>query len=92
MSRDYAAQADPARNPNFIRRWSEKPSHDRGMMPVGEVANRVVNNMAIRAVAHWLQQADQLDGEDRAVCLKTADAIMQTAGLRWVDFVPRIAA
>ena len=84
MSRDYAAMSDPARNTQFNRTWTE-PSRE-GLRPVGKVATSAVNNTAARAVARWLQRADQLDGQDRFVCLQTADAIMQTAGLQWADF------
>ena len=90
MSRNYAAQADPSRNPHFRRRWSEPPSE--GLRPVGEIAAKITNDIATRAVARWLQQADELDGEDRAVCLETADAIIRTAGMKWADFGPRRAA
>ncbi len=77
----YAAQADPARNPNF-----------KGLVPVGEVANRVVNDIALHAVRHWLAQADRVDGEDRRACLETADAIVRVADLRWAAFAPGRAA
>ncbi len=86
----YAAQADPARNPHFRRQWTETPRE--GLRPVGEIAAKITNDIATRAVAHWLKQADQVEGEDRAVCLETADAIMRMAGLRWADFAPRKAA
>ncbi len=92
MSRDYAAQADPVRNPNFIRRWREKPSRAEGLVPIGEVANSVANDIALHAVHHWLTQADRVDGEDRRACLETADHIVRMAGLRWADFIPGRAA
>ena len=63
-----------------------------GLRPVGKIIVEVTSDIAHHAVAHWLQQADQLDGDDRAVCLETADHIVRMAGLRWADFVPRKAA
>ena len=47
---------------------------------------------AVRAVEHWLQQADALKGKDRTICLETADAILCMAGLTWGDVLPRRAA
>ncbi len=93
MSRgnNYAAQADPVRNPQFQRRWTEPPAC-KGFKTVGKAAAKVTNNIAARAVAHWLRQADQVEGEDRLTCLETADHIMRMAGLRWTDLVPEKVA
>ena len=93
MSRgnNYAAQSDPDWNRQFRRRWSEPP-HCEGFQSIGQAAAKVTNGIAHRAVRHWLEQADQLDGEERITCLETADAILRTASLRWGDVLPRRAA
>ena len=88
----YAAMANPAKNAQFRRRWSEDPSHGGGLRPAGEIATALTAEIARRAVRHWLQKADQYEGEDRAACLATADHIVRVAGLRWSDFAPRRAA
>ena len=65
-TKNYASLSDPARNSQFGRRWVE-PHH------VADVAHKVMLDTAVRAVGHWLQQADTLKGKDRIVCLETAD-------------------
>ncbi len=87
----YAAQADPSRNPQFQRRWTEPPAC-KSFKTVGKATANVVNAVAVNAVAHWLRQADQVDGQDRQTCLLTADSIMRTAGLCWGDLLPGRAA
>ena len=79
MSRhNYAMQTDPGQNPNFRRRWSE-PTH------LHEATGRVVDQTARQAVMHWLGQAMDLDGEDRAAALEVADEIRRESGLAWGD-------
>ena len=60
--------------------------------PIGAIAVEVVENIAVRTASHWLLLSDQATGRDRIACLETVDAILRTAGLRWVDFTPRKAA
>ena len=88
----YAAQADPVRSPNFIRRWSEKPSRAEGLVPVGEVANSVANDIALHAVRHWLAQADRVDGEDRRACLEAAEVIADLKFRRQVEHLHGLGA
>ncbi len=90
-NRNHAAMSDPGLNPQFRRRWTEPPQCE-GSQSLGQVAAKITNDLAHRAVRHWLKQADQLEGEERIICLETADAILRTAGLRWGDVLPRRAA
>ncbi len=60
----YATQADPGRNPQFNRRWTEPPVRE-GFKTVGNAA-------AVNAVAHWLRQADHIM---RMASLRWADFI-----------------
>ena len=90
-SKDYGAQSDPDLNPHFSRLWTEPPRCE-GFQSIGQVAAKVTDSIARRAVRHWLEQADRLEGEERITCLETADAILRTAGLRWGDVLPRRAA
>ncbi len=62
------------------------------LRPVGKLAAEVVGDVAVRAASYWLVRADEAGSEDRIDCLETADAILQKAGLRWGDIVPREAA
>ena len=87
----YANHAKPHQNGQFSRRWSEPPTC-AGFKPIGRAAERVIENTAIRAVQHWLRQADELEGEDRREAIATADEIMRMAGLRWGDLGLRRAA
>lgn len=79
MQRNYAAERNPSRNPNFSRRWTE---------PTGR-SDQLDNDAARRAAKHWLTQADLSDGDTRTACLTTADAVLRLAGLRWGDLVGR---
>ena len=58
MSRgnNYSAQTDPAKNPQFKRRWSEDSSHDGGLRPVGEIAAELVANIRFRRQVEHLHQ------------------------------------
>ncbi len=89
--RNYGAMNDPDLNPQVRRRWTE-PLQCEGFQSLGQVAAKITNDLAHRAVRHWLKQADQLEGEERSICLETADAILRTAGLRWGDVLPKKAA
>ena len=90
-ARNYAGQSYPAHNRQFSRQWQEPPRCS-SFKPIGGAAAKFTDDIAARAVAHWLRQADQFQGEDRRVCLQTADYIVRVAGLRWADFAPRAAA
>ncbi len=46
-ARDFAAQSDPNRNPQFARRWTEPPRRG-GFQSIGEVAAEVVADLAFR--------------------------------------------
>ena len=50
---------------------------------IGEIAEEVMVSLAIRRAEYWLQQAEQLEGQERTAALKTADGILRTAGLGW---------
>ena len=91
-TKNFAGMSDPDRNSQFGRRWQEEPSDSEGLQVIGKVAHKVMIDTAVQAVEHWLQQADALKGEDRMVCLETADAILCMAGLTWGDLFPRRAA
>ncbi len=43
--RDYAAQADPSRNPNFGRNWSDDPLRLPGFKAIGEIAAEIVGRL-----------------------------------------------
>ena len=70
----------------MTRRPNEVPRH------IGEIAAKVVEDVGRRAVAHWLKEACQAEGEERAAALQTADNIRQTMGLEWADVIDREAA
>ncbi len=91
-TKNFAGMSDPARNPQFGRRWQAESSDSEGLQAIGKVAHKVMVNTAVQAVEHWLQQADALKGKDRMTCLETADAILCMAGLTWGDILPRRAA
>ena len=81
-----AGQSDPHLNGQFSRQWSEPPTCS-GFKSIGGI-----ENTAIRAVQHWLRQADELEGEDRREAIATADTIMRMAGIRWTDVLDKEAA
>jgi hypothetical protein len=80
--RNFAGTSDPSRNANFTRRWS-------GPEPAGDQSERVGR----KAVAHWLRQAEKLDGQEHSIALETADDIRVALGISWADMLDkRIAA
>ena len=44
MKRTYATERDPARNPNFARRWTESMPCE-GFKTIGEVAAKIVSHL-----------------------------------------------
>ena len=78
---DYSAMSDPARNPQFQRRWSEPPQE--GPRLLGEIVAEVVEEIDRQAVAYWLSQAANLEGEEARKAFKTADEIRGSMGLSW---------
>ena len=53
--RNYAAESDPDRNPQFRRRWTEPP-HCDGFKSVGEAAAQVVADLRFRRQVQRLHQ------------------------------------
>jgi hypothetical protein len=84
--RNYAAQSDPARNPHFSRRWAEPPRADN-FKSIGQVTDKVVDDTAKRAIAHWLQQAAALDGEEAQAALEVADSIRAMMACSWDELM-----
>ena len=53
--RNYAAESEPAHNPQFGRRWAEPP-HCDGFQSVGEAAAQVVADLRFRRQVQRLHQ------------------------------------
>ena len=84
----YAAQSDPARNPNLARRWTGDPLDDRGLRHLGdEVAPLVVEGIGRRAIACWLDKAAQARNREATDAFCEADNIRRTLSLDWRDLI-----
>ena len=92
--RDFLAERDPSRNSQFQRRWVDDPLGLPDFEHLGrEVAPRVVESTARRAIAHWLNRAAQTQDGDATEAFQQADAIRQKLGLDWQDLIDeRMAA
>ena len=82
--RDFLAERDPGRNPQFQHRWVDDPLAVPDFQHLGrEVAPRVVENAGRRAIARWLDRAAQARNSEAAKAFREADNIRRTLGLDW---------
>ncbi len=92
--RDFLAERDPSRNPQFQRRWVDDPLRLPDFQHLGrEVAPRVAEGAGRRAIARWLDTAAQAQGAAASKAFEQADAIRQRLGLAWSELIdaPRAA-
>ena len=88
MRRNYAAERDPARNPNFARRWTDDPLQLPDFQHLGrEVAPQGVEDLGHRAIGHWLGRASETHGPVAAEAFREADSIRLKMGLEWSDLI-----
>ena len=93
MRRNYAAERNPSRNANFSRRWIDDPPKLPDFQHLGrEVAPKVVEDVARRAVGRWLTTASETHGAVAAKAFKEADSIRRKLGLEWADLVEERSA
>ncbi len=53
----HAAERDPGQNANFSRRWHDDPPQVSDLERLGrEVAPRIVEDVARRAIGQWLDR------------------------------------
>ena len=91
--RNHAAERDPGRNANFSRRWVDDPLQLPDFQHLGrEVAPRVVEDVARRAIGHWLARASGARGTPAAEAFRQADAIRRKMGLAWEDLIEQRSA
>ncbi len=86
--RDFIAERDPSRNPHFRRRWADDPLTLSDFQHLGrEVAPRVVDDVARRAIGNWLDKASKAPSKQSAEAFRQADAIRRKMGLGWEDLI-----
>ncbi len=86
--RDFLAERDPSRNPQFQRRWVDDPLGLPDFQHLGrEVAPRVAEGAGRRAIARWLDTAAQAQDAAAALAFREADAIRERLGLEWGDLM-----
>ena len=91
--RDFLAERDPNRNPQFQRRWVDDPLGLPDFQHLGrEVAPRVVEDVGRRAIGRWLDKAAQTQGAAASKAFKQADAIRRRLGLDWTDLIGQRSA
>ena len=89
----FAAARDPARNPNFSRRWVDDPLRLPDFQHLGrEVAPKVVEDVGRRAIGHWLDKASETHGAVAAEAFRQADQIRKKLGLAWEDLIEQRSA
>ena len=91
--RDFLAERDPSRNPQFQRRWVDDPLGLPDFQHLGrEVAPRVAEGAGRRAIARWLDTAAQAQGVAASNAFGQADAIRRRLGLAWTDLIDQRSA
>ena len=84
--RDHAAQADPAHNSNFSRRWNDDPLALPGFRHLDrEIGLKAAEDVGRRAIYAWLNKASDGHGASAAQAFRQADAIRRRLGLGWAD-------
>jgi len=90
---DFASQNNPSRNARFNRIWTDNPLDLQGFQHLGrEVAPRVVEDVARRAIGRWLDKASEAHGAPAAEAFRQADSIRRKMGLQWGDLIGQRAA
>ena len=86
--RDFLAECDPSRNPQFQRRWVDNPLRLPDFQLLGrELSPQVAEGAGRRAIACWLKKAAQAVGTDAAKAFRQADLIRRQLGLDWDDLI-----
>ena len=82
-----ATRAAFARDAVFAEfRPNDGPRH------IGEVTNKVVDDVGRRTITYWLTRATTSDGAERVAAIETAEKIRQKMGLTWDNLIGRRAA
>ena len=92
--RDFLAECDPSRNPQFQRRWVDDPLRLPDFQHLGrDIVPSVAEGAGRRAIARWLDTAAQAQGTAASKAFEQADAIRQRLGLDWSELIdaPRAA-
>ena len=91
--RDFLAEHDPSRNPQFRRRWADDPLRLPDFRHLGrEVAPQVVEDVGRRAIGRWLDKASGTHGAVADEAFRQADSIRLKMGLQWTDLIGQRAA
>ncbi len=86
--RDFIAERDPSRNPQFQRRWADDPLSLPDFQHLGrEVAPRIIEDVARHAIGRWLDKASEAQTRQAAEAFRQADAIRRKMGLAWEDLI-----
>ncbi len=65
---------------------------DHGPRRIGEVTNKVVDDVGRRTITYWLTRATTSDGAERVAAIETAEKIRQKMGLTWDNLIGQEAA
>ena len=93
--RDFLAERDTSRNPQFQRRWVDDPLGLPGFQHLGrEVMPKVLEDVARKAISYWLTAAGEGTGHRAATAFRQADSIRRKLNLDWADLIetPKSAA
>ncbi len=86
--RDFLAECDPGRNPQFQRRWVDNPLRLPDFQRLGrEVSPQVAEGAGRRAIACWLNKAGQTRGQESTRAFQEADHIRRQLGLAWGEMI-----
>ena len=86
--RDFLAECDPGRNPQFQRRWVDNPLRLPDFQHLSrEIVPSVAEGAGRRAIARWLDIAAQAQGTAASKAFEQADAIRQRLGLDWSELI-----
>ncbi len=86
--RDFLAECDPGRNPQFQRRWIDDPLGLPGFHHLDrEVAPQVAEGAGRRAIASWLNKTSQTRGHESTRAFQQADHIRRQLGLAWGELI-----
>ncbi len=86
--RNFSKLSDPNHNFAFRRSWHDEPQRAGGLQHLGrEVAPKVLEGVARKMMARWLETAAQTHNGEAAKAFQEAENIRRTLGIEWTELL-----
>ena len=86
--RNFSKSSDPNHNFAFRRSWHDEPQRAGGLQHLGrEVAPKVLEGVARKMMARWLETAAQTHNGEAAKAFQEAENIRRNLGIEWAELL-----